>query len=566
MGRRQAPDGDLELLSTIARDAELPSVADAAMTLAERIGARRFFVACVGQFKRGKSTVLNALVADRVLPTGVTPVTSVVTILRHGAARGATIRFETGAREEIAVEQVPLYVTEEHNHENAKRVTAVEVSLPATVLSGGLCLVDTPGIGSTFSANSEATRAFVPHIDAALVVLGADPPISGEELSLVIDVLAQVPKAIFVLNKADRLSANDVHEARDFTERVVTERLGRPIGPVLQVSATERLQTGQPTREWQRLEEALSALTGEAAAVLQHTRRRGITRLMKRLRDDLDERHGALVKPIAESETRIEHLERSVTDAQRTLLELGVLLAACQRRLLQAFLDRQRVFVETELAAARNELEGWIDQLQAARLRDRSKAFDQASAIARARIDRWLIRMDREADALYRGATDRFMSLANEFLARLTASADPAFATLTRSLDPVAGLREPPHFHATELMHLTAPGFINRIAHVVLPRRLRIARFKHDAGDYLERLLRTNTSRVVFDLEQRVEVSRRRLESELRFLLEQITTSASRALARARERRQAGQEAVAAELNRIDALRQRLDGVAEPQS
>ena len=57
-------------------------VADEARALAERIVAGRFFVACVGQFKRGKSTVLNALVNDRVLPTGVTPVTSVVTMLR----------------------------------------------------------------------------------------------------------------------------------------------------------------------------------------------------------------------------------------------------------------------------------------------------------------------------------------------------------------------------------------------------------------------------------------------------------------------------------------------------
>src|SRR5207244_12572453 len=77
-------------------------------------------------------------------------------------------------------EDVPLYVTEEHNHENVKGVAVVEVFLPAPLLARGLCLVDTPGIGSTFAANSEVTRAFVPHIDAALVVLGADPPISGD--------------------------------------------------------------------------------------------------------------------------------------------------------------------------------------------------------------------------------------------------------------------------------------------------------------------------------------------------------------------------------------------------
>ncbi|PYR28251.1 MAG: hypothetical protein DMF98_03450 [Acidobacteria bacterium] len=262
---------ELEMLAAIARDAELPSVADEAASLAERLSAGRFFVACVGQFKRGKSTVLNALVGDPVLPTGVTPVTSVVTILRYGAERRGTVFYTAGPNEEIPVEDVPLYVTGEHNHENVKGVAVVEVFLPAPLLARGLCLVDTPGIGSTFAANSEVTRAFVPHIDAALVVLGADPPISGDELALVLDVLRQVPNAIFVLNKADRLSSQDMRQAREFTERLIGEHLGRPVASPLEISALERIQSGA-TRDWDRLHDALVALNTDAAEILRHTR------------------------------------------------------------------------------------------------------------------------------------------------------------------------------------------------------------------------------------------------------------------------------------------------------
>lgn len=554
---------DLETLAAIARDAELPLVADEAASLAERLSAGRFFVACVGQFKRGKSTVLNALVDDRVLPVGVTPVTSAVTILRHGAERRAMVFYAAGPSEAIRVEDVPLYVAEEHNHENARGVAAVEVLLPAPILASGLCLVDTPGIGSTFAGNTEATRAFVPHIDAALVVLGADPPISGDELALVLDVMAQVPRAIFALNKADRLSPGDVRQAREFTERLVSERLGRAIGPVLEISAAERIDSGQATRDWQQLQDALIRLTGEAADILRHTRQRGTARLSKQLRDDFEERRGALLRPLQESEARIEMLRGSVADADTMLRELGILLAAEQRRLLGEFQERQKAFIESELTSARKELEKWIDHLASAHLRDRSKAFDQASAITRARIELWLARMEPEADELYRSATLRFTSLANGFLARLIESSDAAFATLPRSLDPEIGLREQRHFYATSLMHLTAPGFLNRVADLLLPRDARIARIKRDAGAYLERLLRSNTSRVVFDLEQRVEVSRKKLESELRFLLQQITSSAERALERARIRRQAGEEAVTIELAEIDALRQRVERVTE---
>ena len=554
---------ELETLAAIARDGEVPLVAEEAAKLAERVAAGRFFVACVGQFKRGKSTLLNALVDDRVLPAGVTPVTSAVTILRHGNNRRATVFYAAGLSEDIPVDDVPLYVTEEHNHENARGVAAVEVFLPATILSSGLCLVDTPGIGSTFVANTEATQAFVPHIDAALVVLGADPPISGDELGLVLDVLAQVPTAVFTLNKADRLSADDVRQAREFTERLLTERLGRPVGPLLEISATERIAAEKPTRDWQKLEDALVAMSREAADILGHTYRRGLGRLTKQLRDECDERRGALLRPVQESEARIDMLRRSVADAETMLRELGILLAAEQRRLLAESQDRQKAFIESELADARIELDTWIDHLASAHLCDRAKAFDQASTITRIRIERWLARIEPEADELYRRATLRFTGLANGFLARLTESNDVAFATLPRSLDPEVGLREQRHFYATSLMHLTAPGFLNRVADLLLPRDARIARIKRDAGEYLERLLRSNTTRVVFDLEQRVEVSRKKLESELRFLLQQITGSAERALERARVGLQAGEAEVMRELGWIDALRQRIEQVTE---
>jgi hypothetical protein len=67
-------------------------------------------------------------------------------------------------------------------------VAAVEIFHPAHWLSKGVCLVDTPGLGSVFLGNTEETRAFVPHVDAALVVLGVDPPIGADELVLVEEV------------------------------------------------------------------------------------------------------------------------------------------------------------------------------------------------------------------------------------------------------------------------------------------------------------------------------------------------------------------------------------------
>jgi len=92
-----------------------------------------------------------------------------------------------------------------------------ELFVPSALLSTGMCLVDTPGLGSVWTGNTAATQAFVPRIDAALVVVGADPPLAGEELALVDDVGRQVQNLILVLNKADRTTDYERAAAVGFT-------------------------------------------------------------------------------------------------------------------------------------------------------------------------------------------------------------------------------------------------------------------------------------------------------------------------------------------------------------
>jgi dynamin family protein len=174
----------LRRLAEIADEFGESSVAADIRQLTSRICEGRFFVACVGQFKRGKSTLLDVIVGEPVLPTGVVPVTAVSTVLRHGNEGSARVLVKNNWRT-IDLEDLPDYVSEERNPENAKQVAEVEVFLPSAFLASGMCLVDTPGIGSVFAGNSETTRAFLPQIDAAILVLGADPPISGDELSLI---------------------------------------------------------------------------------------------------------------------------------------------------------------------------------------------------------------------------------------------------------------------------------------------------------------------------------------------------------------------------------------------
>jgi hypothetical protein len=195
MERSPAPD-PLDAVRRLAEEAGAAGVARDAAALADRVAEGRFFVACLGQFKRGKSTLLDALVGERVLPTGVVPVTSALTVLHFAPSPCARVVFASGEAAEVDVRAIAAYVAEEQNPDNAKGVAAVEVGLQSPLLASGMCLVDTPGVGSVFAGNTAVTRRLLPHVDAALAVLGADPPISGEELAMIDEVARETSEIL----------------------------------------------------------------------------------------------------------------------------------------------------------------------------------------------------------------------------------------------------------------------------------------------------------------------------------------------------------------------------------
>ena len=104
-------------LGRLAQELGAESVAEEASELAERVSEGRFYVACVGQFKRGKSTLLNALVGHAVVPTGFVPVTAVPTVIRFGDELHARVRMRDGSWQDIGMSDLKEYVTEELNPE-----------------------------------------------------------------------------------------------------------------------------------------------------------------------------------------------------------------------------------------------------------------------------------------------------------------------------------------------------------------------------------------------------------------------------------------------------------------
>jgi len=227
-----------------------------------------------------------------------------------------------------------------------------------------MCFVDTPGLGSVFTGNTAATHAFIPHVDAALVVIGADPPLAGEELALVEAVAQHVQDIVLVLNKADRTTPEEKVAAVNFADRQVRKRLQRGLGPILEVSAAERIDNHGPERDWQKLVDALDGLVEQSGRRLIYSAcERGIGRLSEQLLAVICEEREALQRPIEESERRIATMKITIAEADRSMRELRYLFMAEQQHISDLFVDRHKAFLARVLPGAKEELEQAISSL-----------------------------------------------------------------------------------------------------------------------------------------------------------------------------------------------------------
>jgi len=218
--------------------------------LCTRLTHARFHLAVLGQFKRGKSTLLNALLGEPLLPSAILPLTSIPTFISWGENKQAKIVFRDERVYEASFEKatdmsdfLAQYVTEEGNPQNKLAIARVEVECPTPLLKGGLILIDTPGIGSTFQHNTEMTFKFLPQCDGALFLISADPPITQVEIEFLKAVQAKVIRTVFILNKIDYLSENEQHAATDFFQVVLHEQLRLDAHePVFAISARQGLE------------------------------------------------------------------------------------------------------------------------------------------------------------------------------------------------------------------------------------------------------------------------------------------------------------------------------------
>jgi predicted GTPase len=506
-----------------------------------RLNEGRFRLAVLGQFKRGKSSLLNALLGEPLLPTGVLPLTSVPTMLRYGPERQVRVALRNGRREDIGGSLNDLaralikYVTEQANPANRLGVTHVEVDHPAALLAKGVEIIDTPGIGSTAVHNTRTAREMLPVCDGALFVLSPDPPITDVEVQFLRAVHEAAARVIFVLTKADMLTPAERPELLTFLQKVLHDEAGfSDQERIFLVSARRALeahaQGNEPALAQSGLGELESFLveflsTDKRAALRQATRIKA-ARLVRDSLFTLDLQRKAIELPRQELERRSERFDAHLATLDRERVYFADRLAGDRRRMLDD-LDRQSEAVALQ---AREALEARVEKVRAA---SGPGAFGtgREGRIGKAlseEVDRVFGRAARDLSA---AVTARFKTIQDihcheieTLLERVRRTAADLFEVPDPGrvgLDRTEGVREPRVIH-----HRWVTSFTEEAASWVvkwMPVRLRTRLLQKRLQEDIEYLVARNVEELRWATRQNLEETFRGFQARMEAQLDATT-------------------------------------------
>jgi len=532
--------------------------AAALRALAARLAQSRLQLAVLGQFKRGKSSLLNALLGHEVMPIGVLPATAIPVFIAGGAGFHLRVTHRSGAVEEYRLENgaslhsaLAARVTEEANPGNRLGIARVEVTLPASLLECGVVLIDTPGVGSTFRHNTEAAEAALPECDAAILVVSPDPPITEVEIAYLARIRETAASLIVVFNKVDLLTPEECEASLGFLRRVLAEEAQLPEPPPIFALSARQAQD-RP----RRAASGLSALEHHLVDVLA---RKKAHILRPAIAGKAAGRVGALrlETEIALAALRLplEDLERRMAVFDRTLAGVAAEQRDAEDRIAG---DRRRIIEELETRAAslearaREHLGKERGEADTASLSAQATAFfvasfedvsqETAGRIAEISAAHW-----RRADALadeVRGAAAELMEV----------PAAPPSAS-----DAPAARHEP--FWVTEgrieTLGEVSFGFTRRLLPPALRRRLELRR----AVAERDRIVTRNVENLRWATRQAIEEAVRRLAADIGASLTTVREATRGAMQAALERRRLHAETTAEEIAAYEEAVQSLNAL-----
>jgi GTPase SAR1 family protein len=323
------------------------------------LAATEFTVGIFGLIKRGKSTLLNALIGREVSSMHVTPETAVPVYVSYGDAPEATVHFADGSQKHVAVEDVSEFTSQKANPNNQLGVTYVEQQVPVGFLRNGTRLIDTPGLDDAEADEvyTERTLQELDVVDAGVVLFLSPPTVGATELQFLEQVVARDLKKTFLVCN---MFPQHFHDKE--TREAVLEYVGQRI-----VEASRKARRGGEVRVYPVC--ALEAWQARQSDDIDLWKRSGADRLLRDLENELSKGAGKLV--LRDAADRIEktaEMAKAEVRVRQQLLEDPEQLEGFRRQLDANIFDLERRFDEavslslTEVAPLKMRIRGLVLQ------------------------------------------------------------------------------------------------------------------------------------------------------------------------------------------------------------
>jgi len=556
-------------LSQLARLPELkgPNL----QRLIDKLRTNRFNLVVLGAFKRGKSTLINALLGEAVLPTAIVPLTSVVTILGYGEELDIQVHFQNGQTRRITKDELVDYITEKGNPQNRKGVREVEIAYPCDYLKDGVRIIDTPGVGSVYTHNTDVAYNYLPQVDAAIFVVTVDPPLSHSEQEFLQDIREYVHKVFFVLNKIDYVEEAERQEALDFTVQVLQTNLSTDrimIFPISAKLAIDSKTNGHPEYlEASRLPEFEDHLRQffykEKGQVLLISCLSGALKTITDSTLGLKVERQASGLPLKELEEKIARFDLELQGLEKEREMSLLLLDGRVKGVITELNTDLEAFKKETTARLRREVEATFHQKSRAALDLRKEMEDYLFAALRDVFTTWRRQEIEKLSQVLTETHQDFAGRINAILERLTQLTARIFDFSLRGFAVEEAFPELRHFWfrfkedpvGLEILQMTVTS--------LLPRALTKGLLLKKLLENVTELVDKHCGRLRYDFHQRLQEIGRDFRQTWISKIDDTTQSIRQALERARAQKQSSAQAATARAGQLD---QSLDAILKAES
>lgn len=280
--------------------------------LIDKLENNAMTVSIIGQFKRGKSSLSNAILEDTILPVGIVPITSAVTKVVYSEKKSAHVHFKNGAVEEVGLDELSRYISEQENKGNELGVEMVVLGAPSKFLQDGMEFVDTPGVGSFHKNNTEAAYEYMKESDGVIFLLSVDSPINQIEIDFLRNTNDFAGRFYFAVNKTDTVAPADLQAYIDYCRMILCELMGTNDIKIFPVSA----KTGEGIEELKTT--VLADCRSNAQQILEESAEKKLREIVSQSLKQLDFYWKAMNMPFEELDERFAAIQKTIEEIKET--------------------------------------------------------------------------------------------------------------------------------------------------------------------------------------------------------------------------------------------------------